>query len=479
MLDTTHRINAGIGGARSQKTHTGGYWSMRQWGLRGGQGKIAWFIGPELDRTMVLVEKWAIGEGENPAICPAPLLLSFPRTLQELRHNPLIEMIDGTQVQCKYADPKKLTARGTSWWWWTEAATSNSVMVLVRLRGRGVQTNGPGYVDLVPEAKGWAQQAIVEAAKTEADELAAGADFKPTYNVVRLGQEMNPWVDPEETKAFKRDLRRIDPRIAAREGDGEFVPDHELLFQDVFDKSRHTFDPGHRDPLSALGLEDITPQASLRRFATERKWIVAVDVNAYPHTHLCGKIVVRKGESPMIPDNWLALWLNVLQIEGDSDTAAQALATADHGEYEHAGVVMDATSMLARHNAGGKLNETRQIRPREAYLNAGFAVIGPQRQKKRPSDFCNPEGGDSADLVKVLFKADRLLIDRTKCGLLISGLSNQLADTDGRTPLRASNTVADRTIVCMTDVARYFTWPFFDMPKPQGQGRKLEARIFG
>lgn len=452
---------------------------MRQWGLRGGHGKIAWFIGPELDRTMVLVEKWAIGEGENPAICPPELLLSYPRTLQELRHNPLIEMIDGTQIQCKHADPKKLTARGTSWWWWTEAATSNSVMVLVRLRGRGVQTAGPGYVDLVPEAKGWAQAAIVEAAKAEAEELAQGADFKPTYNVVRLGQEMNPWVDPEETRAFKRDLRRIDPKIAAREGDGEFVPDHDLLFEGAFMPEKHTFDPGHREPLAFLGFEDITEQASMRRFSKPHQYIVAVDVNANPHTHLIGKIAVPKGASPMIPENWISVWLDLLQVSGDSATAAATLATYRNGEYEGAGVIMDATSMLRRHNAGGKLNETRQIRPREAYADAGFEVIGPQRQKKKPSDFCNPEGGDSGELVRVMFRADRIFIDRTRCQVLINGLRNQLADTDGRTPLRASNTVADRTIVCMTDVARYFEWPFFDMPKPQAQGRKVAAQIFG
>lgn len=452
---------------------------MRQWGLRGGPGKIAWFIGPELDRTMVLVEKWAIGEGENPAICPPELILSYPRTLQELRHNPLIEMIDGTQVQLKHADPKKLTARGTSWWWWTEAATSNSVMVLVRLRGRGVQTSGPGYLDLVPEAQGWAQRAIVEAARAEAEEIENGADFSPTYNVVRLGQEMNPWVEPEETRAFKRDLRRIDPRIAAREGDGEFVPDHELLFEDAFMPDLHTFDPGSRECLGFLGFEDITEQASLRRFSRERKYIVAVDVNGNPHTHLIGKIGVRKGASPMVPANWRAVWIDLLQVKGDSETAAKELARYKNGEYQGAGVVMDATAMLARHNSGGKLNETRKIRPREAYANAGFEVIGPQRQKGKPSDYSNPSGGDSATLVKALFRATQIFVNRVDCRPLVDGLRNQLADTDGETPLRASNTLADRTIVCMTDVARYWTWPFFDMPEPEAQGRRVVAQIFG
>ena len=37
-----------------------------------------------------------------------------------------------------------------------------------------------------------------------------------------------------------------------------------------------------------------------------------------PHTHLIGKSAVRKGVTPMIPANWRAVWLDVLQVKGDS-----------------------------------------------------------------------------------------------------------------------------------------------------------------
>lgn len=465
------------------KTHTGGYWALRSWGLRGGQGEIAWFVGPELDRAMVLVEKWAIGEGDNPPICPPDLMRSWPKSVADLRVNPLIEMIDGTQIQVKHTQRqgKNLTARGVTFVWWTEAATTNSVMDFVRLRGRGVQKRGQIYVDAVPEAHNWVQTAIVEAAAAEAEELANGADYRTTYNVVRLSQEGNPWVDLEEAIAFRRDLDRIDPRIAAREAGGEFVPDTELLLGDVFDAARHTVSPPDGiDVLSHLGLEDITEQASLRWFVRSHRYIIALDVNANPHTALIGKIAVRKGSTPFVPGNWIGVWTDCLQVwKSDSDVASQRLTEYRNGEYTGAGLIMDATSMLARHNAGGQLNAKRRIRPREVYEAKGFEVRGPQRQKHRASDFCNPESAESASVVKDLFRHDRLFLDRRTCGPVIYALRNQLAEHDGITPKRASNTASDRHVVAFTDVGRYWAWPFFGIAPATSQGASPQIVTYG
>jgi hypothetical protein len=461
---------------------------FRRWGIVGGPGVNFWMLGPELDRAFLLVEKWAIGEDGGPPICPPELMLRWPTSVTELRTRPDTVMLDGTKITARHASRagKNLTARNVREVWWTEAATSNSVMDFVRARGRVVQSRGHLYLDFVPEPANWVDEAIIDAAEKEAEEIAearARGDKpeRPTYHVASLDICENPWVAEEDARAFIRDLERIDVRIAAREGRGESRGDLERLF-DMFDRSRHTFDLGAAmapsEILEALKLEDITPQASIRWLYGEHEWLIGADINANPHTSLIGKITVRKGTDPRNPKNWRATFLDTLQVWGkDSEQAAVELAEYRGGRYKGAGVLMDATSTGERHNAGGHLNANRNIRPREAYERAGFEVVGPEHQLHDASAYRNPTAFDGSLVCRASLRHDRVDIDRVQCKPFVAALRRAEAEPDGVTPKKSSNTNQDRHVAAFVDVFRYFMWPFFSLALWEEKGEPLKVRI--
>lgn len=455
---------------------------MRQWGLRGGPARNGWMIGPELDRAFLLVEKFCDGEGANPPICPPELIVSRPHSFGET--DPTIEMVDGFQWKIKHAtrQGKNMTGRSVHVVWWTEAATSNSPMDFVRVRGRTVQSKGQIYLDAVPESRNWVKSSVLDAAAKEREEIEAlpdrGQSRVPTYRVIELSSAGNPWVEEAEAEAFMRDLKRIDARVAAREAGGEWVSDRDLLYD--FDESTVSFDSNGADPLRMLGYEDATHQASLRWFTRPVEWIVAVDVNANPHTALIGKICVAHNADMRVPTNWRAVFLDVLQVWGkDSEQAAFELRQYRGGAYESAGIVIDATSTLSRHNAGGATNARRGIIPREAYESAGYEVRGPAAMVGQPGRFQNPGRADSALVTRKLLRDGLVRIDRHRCIPFIEALRNQEAEPDGVTPLKVSNTRQDRHIAAFTDVFRYWTWPFFSLPLYLTKGSEIDVKVYG
>lgn len=484
VCDTDRRVVACVGAARSMKTQTIVVGGAREWMLHGGQGKIAWLLGPEIDRAFVLIEKYCDGEGENPPVFPPELIRHRPTSQND--KNPHIELIDGTVFAVKHmgAMGKNLTARGVFLVIATEMATATSPMNFVRLRGRIVQNKGKFLLDAVPEARNWVKQAVLDAAVTEAEEIQALRakglpEFAPTYRVVQLSQAVNPWVDAVESEAFMRDLMRIDPRMAAREAGGEWVDDRDLWLP-MFDAAKHTFDPISRDPLEFLGLEDCTEQASFRWFSEPKAHIVGVDINARPHTALIGKIGVRKGQRPDVPANWHLVLLDVLQLYGvDSNEAAVHLANHRGGIYRGSGVIIDSTSMLARHNSGGALNQRQNILPPEAYRSAGFEVRGAMRRKHDASEYACPSKFDSSLMCRAMFSADRVHIDRRECQPFIYALRNQIAEEDGVTPEKIGNTVQDRKVAAFTDVLRNMAWPFFSLSPAATSGAPLKVEFFG
>lgn len=470
------------------KTQTGCYWAARQWMLRGGAGTIAWLLGPELDRAFVLVEKLFDGEPGNPAVFPPELVLSRPTSTRDV--DPHALMLDRSILQVKHtgSSGKNLTARNVVWWLWTEAATTADVKNYVRLRGRIVQSKGQGYLDAVPEPRNWIKPALIDAAQGEADEAARadarGEPFRRSIKLRSLSAMGNPWVDEQEAREFMRDLQAIDPRIAAREGGGEWTGDADLLFS--LDSSTVSYDFGPTDASSALerlGLEDCTEQASLRWFARPHSWICAVDVNAFPHTVLIGKLAVPLKSSPRVPRNWHAVFMDALQLWGvDSAEAAKGLLEFRAGRYRGAGVLLDATSTLANHNAAGTLNARKRIIPRLAFADAGFEVRGPKwgpSRRDKPREFANPDRVDGSEVCRMMLRDERVHIDRQTCGDFIFALRNQESDPDGFTPVKHPNTNQDRFVASFVECFRYWAWPFFSIDPATSRGEMVAPRFHG
>lgn len=481
VLDTKHQIILVSGGSRSAKTQTGCYWSLRQWMLRGGWGRIAAFVGFEVEQAHILKDKFCIGEGdENPAVCDPRLILEYPAKLRSVDQN--IYMLDGTRIRLVHTkgDGGNIAGRSYVFWQWTEAAKTKHAGNYAQLRGRIVSSRGQGYIDAVPEANHWLSSAVVEPAEEE-EELrqdAIGTDREPepaTMRVESLAAKDNPWNDPAQAEALHRDLVRLDPRVAARYAEGLWVGDANKTFGEYYDPAKHTFEYEGWG-LDYLGMADVTRAASQRWFYDEHDWIVGVDINAMPHSAVICKIGVPMGvigtvqhgalthhqrAKAMSPANWVLVCFDYLQVwKKDSEEAARLLAKIHDGRFAGAGVVMDASSCYSRHNAGGALNARKNIMPRTAYEDAGFEVEPPARTSKN-SEPMSPTRFDSAIVVRRLLRQDKMMFNKYRCRKLIKAVRDQDSEGDGITPVRASNTSMDRHIISGTDVLRYISWPFF------------------
>lgn len=465
------------GSGRSMKTHTGTTWSARQWMLRGGFGVLACFLGFELQQAHILKDKLIVGEGDVPPVLDPRLALYIPPHERSLFQ--YIRLLDDTRIRLTHTkgDGGNLAGKGWAWAQWTEAAKTTDIGNFGQARGRIVSTRGQLYIDAVPESSHWLQDAIVDPAEDEAaemrDAVAKGeAPPKPEYRSLILSASDNPWNTPESTAAFLRALEKVDPRLAARYAKGMWKGDANKAFADYFDRALHCYDHETFRP-GDLGLLDVTERASQRHFGRPHPWIVAVDVNANPHSALIGKICVKRDLYEDIiaqgePENWIAVFFDVLRVwDMDSDQAARELLEYRGGMFKDAGVIIDGTSCYAEHNAGGSKNARRGFVPRQCYENAGFEVMPPDEYPDTGNPK-NPDRFDSTIVGRRMLRERRVQMERLRCHKLATALRDQDSEGDGITPKRSPNTWKDRHVVSMTDVYRYWLWPFFSVEMAPG-----------
>lgn len=466
------------GASRSGKTQTGCVWFGRQWMLRGGPGSLAAILGPQLKQAHIILKKLVQGTDGVPPIFDPRLVESYPKTIRDA--DQALRIVDGTVMLLQHASGDGGHLAGESWDWyqWTEGAVVDDPKVFGQVRGRVVTGGGAGYMDAVPEPSHWLKRGVIDPAREEEEAIADGNGpaNRREYLVRQLPVDKNPWNEPGSGEKFRKALEKVDPRLAARYGDGDWVGERNKTFAEYFNAAKHTFEL-ETWTVEPLGFVDITAQAGLAHFRRPHDWIVALDVNADPHTALIGKIGIRAPyieHNPMAwqnPDLWWGIFFDVLQVWGaDSDEAAKVLATVHNKRFSGAGVIMDGSSCQKKHNAGGIRNSSKGFVPKKVYELRGFEVRAPDRSKNgHPS---NPRRFDSAIKVRRLMREDRLLFNRLRCRKLIEAIRDQESEPDGITPMRASNTWADRHIVSCTDVLRYWTWPYF----PVGEGDKAPPK---
>lgn len=462
------------GGARALKTQTGSYWSFRQWMMRGSSSGLGWFVGPDMSVAHVLKDKWLKGEGEDvPPICPPELVVYAPEDVRDSDQH--IRMVDGFSIRLLHASTqgKNMPGRSVDFVQWTEAAVTASGKPYARVRGRVTTSKGAIYLDAVPESSGWTGRAISEPAIVEDQKhqklREKGEDVPPPeYAVHQLDSADNPWNDEQDAANFRAALEAIDPRLARREAGGEDIGDANKVFGELFDQAKHTFDfEGWEIPDPDLGsliegrpLIDITRHASLRVFDNPKDWIAGVDINARPHTAFIFKVGLPPGRDKTNPHNWVLIGWDGLQVNDvDSEEAADRLASIHGGLFRGAGVIMDATSCLRGHNAGGALNKKKGVTPRKMYENLGFEVKPPGRHrggKRRPK---NPEPFDASIVQRRLLRESRVLFEWSRCRGAIRAIRDVQDGGDGMTPKKTSNDWHDRAISSWIETWRYVAWP--------------------
>ena len=487
IVSVSPKVTLARGGARSLKTHTGSYWSFRQWMLRGSASGLGWFIGSDMSVAHVLKDKWLKGEGEDvPPICPSELVVYAPEDIYGDQH---IRMVDGFRIRLLHAanNGKNMPGRSIEFAQWTEAAVTASGKPYSRVRGRVTTSKGPLYLDAVPEPSGWTGRAISEPAIVEDQKHQKlrdkGEPVPPSeYSVHQLDSANNPWNDEKDAADFRAALEAIDPRLARREAGGEDIGDANRIFGELFDQAKHTFDyegwgipgDGDRPLIEGRPLVDITRQASLRIFDNPKDWMGGIDVNARPHTALMCKVGIPPGLDASNPNNWVLVAFDGLQVNDvDSEEAASRLGSLHGGIFKGAGLVMDATSCNRGGTAAGALNAKKGGTPREMYERLGFEVKPPAYHRGGRRKPKNPPAFDASILKRRMLRENRVLFEWSRCRGLIRATRDIQDAGDGLTPKKTSNDWHDRAISSWIEVWRYLSVPLFDVKERDSRAIKV------
>ena len=457
LVDLSTVCHAVSGGNRSGKSTFGtDAWLPYRWILRGGKNRMFRVMGPQMSQAHILKAKLFVGEGDKPPAFPAELVTYVPE--HERVQDQKVRLIDGTQIELTHAKQaghlKGVSVVDTLWTETTECPHPEVYTVTV---ARHADTGGQLYLDSTPKKGHWMEEMVL------GEEREAAEGERRQVRSMCMRSSDNPWVDPREIASARAAAYSVDPIMARREFDGEWIGGSALIFGDVWDPSKHVIDmPGGEDTpnLRAYGLVDVTRKASRKFFggSSMHEWVCGVDVNRNPHTAVVCKIFVREGEDSGDPRNWgLLIYDEVRTWNTDAFGAAKALHKAWDGLYQGAGIAIDATSAHSNQHAahtGGNSATT----PVKDYKRFGFNCR-PNRNPKTGKPW-NPFVRDSTALVKQLMRDGRFLVNATKAPGTIKAIERQEDRGDGK-PVKESNTVSDREIAAFTDSIRYLTWPIF------------------
>ena len=456
VTDFDTPVHAASGGNQSGKTTLGTHaWMPLRWLYKGGREHIFRLIGPDLHHAWILATKMFIGQAGSPVAFPSELVEFMPNDPNMPLTKRTIRMIDGSQFQLLDAKvPGKWKGDRVYGTHWTEVTECPHVEGYTIATGRGIFTGGQIYLDSTPKKPHWMEDVV-------SGQLDTGDDDHSFVNFTMASMN-NPWVDPKRVKPQRDAAYKVDPIMARREYDGEWIGNHATIYGMVWDPVKHIVDVpgGPSEPnLAALGLIDVTSIAARKFFGSAHvhRWVIGVDVNKNPHTAVCCKIFVRNGDDPRDSDKWgLYVHDEVRTWNTDALGAAEALVAKWNGIYAGAGIAIDASA--AHHNQHKAHTGGRATTPVLDYRRMGFNCRPNLNHKGNPA---NPYVRDRTAVVKMLMRVDpaRFLINAS-CTGSIRAIERQEDQGDG-TPVKMPNTVSDREYAAYVEGIGYLAWPIF------------------
>jgi len=460
LTDLDAMAHAVSGGNRSGKSTFGtDAWLPYRWLLRGGAGRMFRLLGPVRAQAHILANKLFGVEGDKPGSFPPVLIESLPTS--RFAQEQTVRLVDGTEMQLTHAKSaghlKGVSVQDTLW---TEVTECKHPEVYTVTLARHADTGGQLYLDSTPKKGHWMEPMVTE---TMAEEPGKDDGRRPAVVALSMRTIDNPWIDPEEVTDARAAAMKVDPVMAKREFDGEWVGGSPLIFGEVWKPETAILDlpggAGGGPDLAALGLRDITKKAT-RRFwgGGGAEWAIGVDVNRNPHTAICCKIYTPASvqDSSDVQQWGLFVFDEVRTWNSDAYGAAKALHERWDGLYRKGAIGIDANSAHGSQHAahtGG-----RATTPVLDYKKFGFNCR-PNRHPQSGKPW-NPYVRDGIAVVKQLMRGGRFLVNATYADGTIRAIERTEDRGDGK-PVKMANTVSDRDIAAFNDAIRYVSWPIF------------------
>lgn len=497
-ITATPKVKGIFGGVRGGKTQALAEEAVDQWMALGGRGVRLWWVAPELADTMRATRKLITGEaikggryGETrPALIHPSLIASYPRTLEQVKRRTSITLVDGSEIELRYAgrgeskEGGNLKGDAPAWIGVDEGAEIMSSVAWHTMIQRTTDSGGRLTTATTPKVGSPLKHLVYDEGK---DLAANDGDYLTGY--VHLSMLSNPWITPKEAKRTI-DTLMLEPNgadLVAQDVEGKWLTPGQRMWEH-FDERVHVIDWHRRDLegylLDGRALVNITARvvgaffthttARLDKFGGQ-------DFNARGHCTDVLQIWCPIDLDADNPDNWVVFVEDVVVKAGEPGEAARFLAkqagakrTLPHDYFANLAISCDASGAQDRTAESVTGNVHAMFTQADEFVRCGFDMRPCHRSESgKPA---NPEKlAQQAVLHRLMHRRDlgqdapryaagekglppsvRLLIRRASCPELVKGLREQQCNERGF--LRKRSDTRDDRISDPVDALLYGLW---------------------
>ncbi len=508
-IEARPKVKGIFGGVRGGKTEALAEELIDVWIELGGPGAVTWWVAPEMAGTLRAIEKLITGKairgGAAPEVRPPklPVFLvlsspdpsSKPRALEQIKRRTPIVLLDGTQIELRYAnanDGAGLKGDNVIWIGVDEGAEVDSDEAWAIMIQRVTDSGGWVSTATTPVVGSPLKHLVydegVDLAAANDSGSANGAEY-PLTGYVRLSMADNPWVRPREVE-IQRGIALKQPNGEDRvrqDLDGEWIVVGQRMWEH-FDETKHVVLGPWRDveryDIDGRQLVNITRFAARKFFDrtdADLERVGGQDFNFRGHFTVVIQVGCPEGLDRHDPENWVFFVEDEIRKAGEPYVAARFLATQagayrglDHDYFKGLAIACDPSGAQDSpgESASGNVHTTYTLA--DAFIKHGFDMRPCHLTAKgKPK---NPGKVDNQSLLHMLMRrrdvgqdapryqrredglppSTRLLINKSRCPELIKGLREQTRNERGFL-VKRSDTYADR-ISDPVDALLYIVW---------------------
>lgn len=472
---------AAIGGNRAGKSMILLWWLFRRWMLRGGPGRIFWWISPSIEKRFAqgvyaIAGQLALGGGR----WPDALMVLPKKGIPQSARSPRITMLDGSVIDFKHAahDGGNLKSENVVDIVLDELGEIDDPDNFHQAKIRVSQTGGCVATATTRKRGHWMDDEITKLAQEAGPEVVRMAEFdlfhSPWMTFARIWQlflndrtltrrQLEHEVLPATDKRAKC-LELVKNPKSLREHFGIETAGERLMWSqwrdDFIYSSRHRRHDElhvHRDG-AAVRLVNITAAVLARRLPNEAQSFAAwagVDFNVRGHAVILE--IFGEGSSPEAAlaneASWTLLVSDEVQVDGTTTQLAEAIK-------QRAGVV---PVFYDPHGAKG-----HAARGTGSSTDAdAIKLVGLVPRPANGSTFKNGKTTvnhlsqiDSRNVMHGLMQGGRFYVHE-RCTGVLDAMHNDLAKPDGTIDKRSSPDSASDLRSGFSDSVRYGVWPVF------------------
>lgn len=501
-IEAKPKVKGIFGGVRGGKTQALAEEAGDEWMALGGRGVRLWWVAPELADTMRAIRKLVTGEaikggryGESrPALFDRRLVADWPRTLEQIKRRKPITLVDGTEIELRYAgrgeskEGGNLKGDAPAWIGVDEGAEILSSVAWHTMIQRTTDSGGRLTTATTPKVGSPLKHLVFD----EGKDIAVNDGVYLT-GYAHLSMLDNPWIQRREAQRTI-DTLLLEPNgadLVAQDVEGKWLTPGQRMWEHL-DERVHAVIGASRNvedyEIDGRLLRNITPMVAgaffTRSTARTLDRVGGQDFNLRGHFTVIVQIGCPEDLDENDPTNWVVYVEDEVRKAGEPGEAARFLAS-QAGAYRQLANNYFAGLAIACDSTGAQDRPTESITGNvrsmftfaDEFIRHGFDMRPCHRSEAGKP--VNPEKLAQQQILHKLMRrhdlgqdgpkyksrdhglppSTRILINRARCPQLLKGLREQTCDERGF--LRKRSDTRDDRLSDPVDALLYVLWALF------------------